>query len=248
MLREADSVRVEEDVATTFAPALAMSAPQGAVVTAVPSQRYGEGKPFNWPGAILTALLHVALIAAFFLIKNHVVQKREARLTVVNLTPAAPPPPSTPEQPTPQKVAVVTPRPVVQIPQPSPVNIPTTPDPVPQPTPPALPTASTAPPAPPAPPSVIQSNELGTRMIAGSAPRYPLESRRKHEVGTVVLTVTIGLDGRVVNIGVSKSSGFARLDDAALSAVRKWRWAPIVEGGQPVMVRGYIPIPFELQG
>ncbi len=246
MLREADSMREEEDLNAMFTPALAMLE-HGAAI-AIPSHRYGEGKSFNWSGALLTVLLHVVLITAFLMITDQIVQKRQQRLTVVNLTPAPPPPPSTPEQQTPRKVAIVTPRPMVIIPQPSPVSIPTTPDPVPQPTPSAPATASTAPPAPPAPPSVVQASDLGSRMVSGKAPSYPLESRRKHEVGTVVLSLTLGYDGRVASIAVSSSSGFSRLDDAALSAVRKWRWEPIMRGGQPVMVRGMVEIPFVLQG
>lgn len=247
MLREASTVRVEEDVNDMFTPAYTVVMQCDDTMTP-PQSRYGEGKSFNWSGATLTVLLHVVLISAFFMIKSHIVQKREQKLTVVNLTPATPPPPSTSEQPTPQKVAIVTPRPVVLIPQPSPVMIPTTPDPVPQPTPPAPAAVSNAPPAPPAPPSVIQSNDLGSRMVSGTPPRYPVDSRRKHEQGTVVLSLTLGFDGRVANINVSNSSGFARLDQAALSAVRKWRWEPIMRGGQPVMVRGVVEIPFVLQG
>jgi protein TonB len=49
-------------------------------------------------------------------------------------------------------------------------------------------------------------------------------------------------------VSVSRSSGFARLDKAALDAVRRWRWSPLVRGGVPVMVRGIVDIPFVLQG
>lgn len=249
MLREADSVRDDQDMTVLFAPARTAPAHGVATAAAMPSQRYGEGKAFNWSGALLTVMLHVILISAFFMIKDHVVKKRQERLSVVNLTPAPPPPPpSTPKQPTPQKVAVVTPRPMVQIPVPSPMTLVTTPDPVPQPTPPMPPVATAAPAAPPAPPSIVQASDLGSRMVSGAAPRYPVESRRKREQGTVVLSLTLGYDGRVANIAISHTSGFDRLDDAALAAVRKWRWEPILRGGQPVMVRGLVEIPFVLQG
>ncbi len=245
MLREADSVSLEEDMGGSFTPAFAMSTP-GAAAIAMPTQRFGEGKSFNWSGAALTLFLHILLIGGFFMIRDHIVTKHQERLTVVNLSPAPPPPPSTPEQPTPQKVAIVTPRPAVIIPVPTTVSIPTTPDPVPQPTPPA-PAVSAAPPAPPAPPSVVQASDLGSRMVSGKPPSYPLDSRRNHEMGTVVLSLTLGYDGHVESISVSKSSGFARLDDAALSSVRKWRWEPVLRGGQPVMVRGLVEIPFVLR-
>jgi len=247
MFREADSVRTDEDAVIAFTPALAIPAlhhPEPLAVT-----RYGEGKRFNWVGAILTVLAHLALIGAFLMVKQHIVTKRQERLTVVNLTPAPPPPPSTPETPQPRQVVVVSPRPVVDIPHPAPVQMVTTPDPIPQPAAPKLAAvAAPAPPAPPAPPSVVQASDLGSRMVAGKAPSYPTESRRKHEQGTVVLTLTLGFDGRVADIGVSRSSGFDRLDQAALAAVRKWRWEPVLQSGQPVMVKGVVEIPFVLQG
>jgi len=115
------------------------------------------------------------------------------------------------------------------------------------PIPPPAPVAAPAPPAPPAPPSVIQSSDLGTRMISGRPPRYPVESRRSDEQGTVVLALTVGTDGGVASIAIQRSSGFARLDEAARSAVRTWRWAPIVRNGVAVMVRGVVEIPFVLQ-
>ena len=87
----------------------------------------------------------------------------------------------------------------------------------------------------------------GAQMIADKPPRYPVESRRKREQGTVVLTLTLGLDGAVENLVVTQSSGFSRLDKAASEAVRGWRWKPVLRSGQPVRVRGVVEIPFILR-
>lgn len=83
-------------------------------------------------------------------------------------------------------------------------------------------------------------------MISGGPPRYPVESRRRKEQGTVELNLVLGLDGKVETISVAHSSGFARLDQAALDAVRRWRWAPTLRDGSPVKVRGTVEIPFVL--
>ena len=53
-------------------------------------------------------------------------------------------------------------------------------------------------------------------MISATPPRYPEMSRRLHEQGTVYLSVLVGTDGAVSEISVSRSSGSARLDKAAL--------------------------------
>jgi protein TonB len=67
------------------------------------------------------------------------------------------------------------------------------------------------------------------------------------EEGTVTLGLLVGTDGRVVEISIANSSGFARLDKAALDAVRKWRWTPMMRGGEAVMLRGFLKIPFSLK-
>ncbi|QAY79944.1 energy transducer TonB [Sphingosinicella sp. BN140058] len=85
-------------------------------------------------------------------------------------------------------------------------------------------------------------------MLSAPPPKYPLESRRKREQGIVALSVLLGTDGRVETLSVSSSSGFDRLDKAALKAVREWRWAPLVRNGAPVQVRGIVTIPFQLRG
>ena len=250
MLREADSIGVEELVmASAYAPVPPARMTEPAVA-ATSAGRYGDGARFSPQAVILTALIHVMLVAALFLVRDHIVHKRGAKLTVMNLTPAPPPPPAAEPSRPETKPVIVAPRPVVETRISSPVPLQTTPDPAPQPIslPPALPSTSDAPPAPPAPPSIVQASDLGNRMVAGKAPNYPVESRRKREQGTVVLMLILGVDGRVSSISVSQSSGFARLDHAALDAVRKWRWEPITRGGQAVMVKGLVEIPFVLQG
>lgn len=218
------------------------------IPTDEPRSRYGEGRRLSAPAFIITAAVHAAAFASALLVGFQAVKKAdEPRLTVVDLTPPAPPPaPDTP--PPPARPEIVAPTPPLQITR-NPPPVATTPDPViDQP----LPTPS-APSAPPvsvpvaASPSVVQDSNLAAKMVSGSPPRYPMESRRKREQGTVVLAVTLGTDGCVSSISISQSSGFSRLDDAALSAVRKWRWTPIMKEGRPVIVKGTVEIPFVIQ-
>ncbi len=96
-------------------------------------------------------------------------------------------------------------------------------------------------------PGPVNGGDLSSRMLSANPPRYPLESRRLREEGTVVLDVLLSVEGRVAQISVSQSSGFFRLDKAAVHAVRHWRWSPLVRDGAPVMVRGLVTIPFVLQ-
>lgn len=210
--------------------------------------RYGEQRSLNFSAIGLTILIHALVIAALLGLRHHVVQREEQKLVTVNLTPPPPPPPATPENPeTPKQPVVTAPRPLIQIDVPQKINVPVTVDP--QPAPPTLEPVQQSAPAPvAAPPSVIQGGDLGARMVSGKPPRYPVESRRQREQGTVVLSLVLGTDGAVEQISINRSSGFSRLDDAALHAVRRWRWEPVVRGGAPVKVRGIVEIPFVLQG
>jgi len=99
----------------------------------------------------------------------------------------------------------------------------------------------------PAPGGPEKAGDLSAKMTSARPPRYPVDSRRAREEGTVVLSVLLAIDGRVSDIAVARSSGFPRLDRAALDAVRDWRWSPMMREGTPVMVRGMVTIPFILQ-
>jgi protein TonB len=83
-------------------------------------------------------------------------------------------------------------------------------------------------------------------IISSIEPIYPKKSRKKGEEGVVWLKVLIGTDGLVADASVDRGSGFARLDDAALTAVRSWRWQPMTMQGEPEMVRGLVDIHFAI--
>jgi protein TonB len=202
---------------------------------------YGERTGPNW-GAILAilgahALLLVILVRADVL---HIKKASPAPLVVDLISVTPPPPPKAPPEPTlPSKTvqsAVVAPAPVVVTPVATPPPLFVSPTP-----PPPRPVAA----APPAPKAVAAA-DLSSTMISAKPPRYPTESRRRHEQGVVTLSLTLGTDGSVAQIALAHSSGFERLDKAALEAVRRWRWSPTVRDGQPVTVRGFVEIPFVL--
>jgi protein TonB len=230
------------------APAMPRSPVAAGPATAA---RYGARSRPNLPAIAAILALHALAIGALIQVRNHVQRMDVAKLTVVNLTPPPPPPAAEAPPPPPTKHAVVAPPPIVQTPVPV-QTVQTTPDPTPVPT--LTPVAVTvavpgppAPAAPPTPPSIVQGGDLGAQMVAGKPPRYPVESRRKHEQGTVVLSLIVGLDGAVESINVAQSSGSSRLDNAARDAVKGWRWKPILRSGQPVRVKGVVEIPFILR-
>jgi len=61
-------------------------------------------------------------------------------------------------------------------------------------------------------------------------PSYPMDARIRHEEGIVRLKVTIGKNGNVAQVGILQSSGHKALDDAAVSAVQRWKAHPQYAG------------------
>ena len=87
-----------------------------------------------------------------------------------------------------------------------------------------------APPSPPAQPKVeLPSSDAD--YLNNTKPAYPAISKRLHETGKVVIRVLIGTDGQASQPTIKTSSGFERLDQAALGTVMKWRYVPGKRGG-----------------
>lgn len=85
------------------------------------------------------------------------------------------------------------------------------------------------------------------RYLNNPPPTYPRLSRRLGEQGTVVVHARIDVQGRAQDASIGRSSGFPRLDQAALAAVHHWRFAPGTRAGVPEAMWVDIPIPFVLE-
>lgn len=77
-------------------------------------------------------------------------------------------------------------------------------------------------------------------------PTYPSASRRAGEEGTVRLKVLVDEKGRPRDVAVATSSGFARLDQAAMEAVRKWRFVAATDGTNPISAWTQVAVTFRL--
>lgn len=125
----------------------------------------------------------------------------------------------------------------------------TTPPASPEPPAPVASAAATPAPAAPAPvsvpalPKVISS---GIEYIQQPQPVYPPAARRLGEEGVVTLRVLVSEKGRPERIEIQKTSGSARLDDAARQAAQRAVFKPHVEDGRAVAVFAIIPIRFQL--
>lgn len=169
----------------------------------------------------------------------------EAATLFVNfIAPPAPQQAEEPRQPPPPKPrAIEKPQPRQLVAE-TPVTTPT--DHVAPPPPKAAP-AIEAPPMPLPIAPVALSGELSLVCPDRTAPAYPALSLRRGESGTTVLHVELSEDGRIASATIETGSGYPRLDDAALAAVKTWRCQPPRRNGQPTRAVARQPFKFVLQ-
>lgn len=77
-------------------------------------------------------------------------------------------------------------------------------------------------------------------------PVYPPASRRAGEQGTVRLKVLVDTSGKASNVQVTQTSGFPRLDQAAMEAVRKWRFVAATDGTNKIQAYTQVAVTFKL--
>lgn len=192
-------------------------------------------------GALLVA---AALHAGSFALQVGLPEIADApvRIMAVNLIA-----PATPQE---QPVTAATPPPTpLPVPRPQPVPMETAPTPTPS-APVAAPTepVAAATDATPAAAPLTSEARVDTDYLDNPKPAYPLMSRRLGEQGTVLLRVTVGEQGEVRAVALEESCGHARLDEAALRAVRHWRFLPAQRAGVAVTSSVLVPVTFSLAG
>lgn len=114
------------------------------------------------------------------------------------------------------------------------------------------PSATAAPaeaaPAPgPAAPFRVELPSSDAQYLQNPKPAYPAISKRLGEQGKVVVRVLIGADGTAQKAEIRQSSGYERLDQAALNTVLAWRYVPGKRGGVPEAMWFNVPINFVLE-
>ena len=182
-------------------------------------------------GIALVVLLHVLLFWAIQSgLSRDVAKKIQVVADVLLLTqdkPEPPPPPAPKAAPVPPRTAPAAHVPEVEVPvtvAPSANAVTVAPS---SPTPAVIATAAPAP----------RSEPVRTAAVVNSAqcekPEYPSASRRMEEEGTVHLRFLVGVDGKVIQSEIEKSSGYKRLDEAARAGLARCQFRPATVDGKP---------------
>jgi protein TonB len=101
-----------------------------------------------------------------------------------------------------------------------------------------------APDPPPAP--VAHGERRPARLVRQTKPAYPPDARRDGVEGTAVLRVKLDPAGAVTDVEVVTTTGDARLDAAAIAAVKGWTFAPKLDDGAPVAASLRVRVEFSL--
>jgi protein TonB len=86
------------------------------------------------------------------------------------------------------------------------------------------------------------------RYLSNPKPFYPRLARQRRQQGLVLLDVAVTADGLAADVRVKQSSRFELLDDAAMGAVRQWRFTPAQKGNRPIACQIEVPVRFKIAG
>lgn len=216
----------------------------------------GRGpRPEKLAGMAIALLLHVIAIGAVLSYEPARTALVDAVPLMVNLITPPAAPPASPPKPLPMKPVQTPPRTVPTTtvlaaePAARPIEAiappPTLPAPV-EAAPAPVAAVPPAPAAPPAPLPVVAPN-FNAAYLNNPPPAYPRLSRRQGHHGNVTLRVFVNTSGSAETVQVRTSCGHDELDQAAVEAVRRWRFVPARQGDQPVAAWVLVPISFTLE-
>ncbi len=105
------------------------------------------------------------------------------------------------------------------------------------------------PPPRPPPPRAVQRTapKLDVRRSPATDEYYPPASRRANEEGVTTVRACVTTEGRTSGTAsIEKTSGHARLDEAAVKWAQRARWTPGTEDGKPVEMCSQFNVRFKL--
>ncbi|MGA2897045.1 MAG: energy transducer TonB [Acidobacteriaceae bacterium] len=104
--------------------------------------------------------------------------------------------------------------------------------------------------APPQPPAQQHNGfppgSIAPKRISGQPPIYPPDAKAKGLEGSVTLHATIDTDGNVGNISVVSATDPIFVD-AAITALKSWKFSPYLRDGVPVAVQTNITVNFTIK-
>ncbi|MFN9429429.1 MAG: energy transducer TonB, partial [Acidobacteriota bacterium] len=88
----------------------------------------------------------------------------------------------------------------------------------------------------------VGGNVQAAKLVSTVSPVYPPDCKREGVSGSVLLNAVIGKDGSVASLEPANEFLDARLREAAMSAVKLWRYQTTLLNGNPVEVATAIEV------
>lgn len=203
------------------------------------TRRLTDAAPDRWKSLAITIGVHAAVIYVAFFVTFVVPKKQELQAITVSINTMEVSKPEPPIVPKLERMPDVV--------QPNLPQIETAAPPSPN-------AIRAAPPVPPVPAKdatetaepAVSPPRFDAGYLNNPSPVYPNMSRRLREVGVTQLRVRVSAGGEPLEIQLATSSGYSRLDDAARTAVQKWKFAPAMRNGTPVEAWVIVPLEFSL--
>jgi protein TonB len=216
-----------------------------AVMTASTDESRFERIGWFWIFVSISVIAHAAFLVQTQWQKAEVALEASPQVMTVQMIEVRPAPPEPAVVPPPVVEKIVESDPVLtQLPEPEvvplppePVAAPPKPKPVPQ-------KVQRADPPRPTAPALVEARPTAH---SNRPPAYPEMARRNGWQGLCMVRVAVDATGRPGAVSVARSSGYGILDQAALAAVRKWKFTPRLVRGAAAASTVEVPVNFSLR-
>lgn len=216
-----------------------------AVMTADPNEPRFERIGWFWIFVVVSVIVHAAFLVQTQWQKARVSLDEAPQVMSVQMIEVRPARPEPVIQPSPVVEKIVEPEPVLtKLSEPEVVPLP--PEPVAAPAKPK--------PAPQKVERVAQSQPTAPALVearptahTNRPPAYPEMARRNGWQGLCMVRVVVDTSGIAGAVSIARSSGYGILDQAALAAVRKWKFTPRMVRGVAAASTVEVPVNFSLR-
>jgi protein TonB len=86
------------------------------------------------------------------------------------------------------------------------------------------------------------SRDRPMQLVSGAGPVYPFAAKVEGMEGSVVVRYGVTIDGRVINARIDSAEPPGMFEEAAITAVRSWRYNPALRDGEPVAVENVVSV------
>jgi TonB family protein len=93
---------------------------------------------------------------------------------------------------------------------------------------------------------IDRNEQLPLVVVSQDYPKYPDDARKAQVEDQVIVRYVIGKDGRVIDIQIIDHGKLPSFDEAVLTAIRNWRFRPMIRDGKKTEVVHELAVNFEL--